>query len=177
MAHVKECRTEAEIVALYRRAHDRLWNPPSIRIAAAAPPNDAPPPDEAGRPSRPPIDHDPDAPPLAPADIPIIIRVVAGFFRVPVVVMTSPDRRVRLILPRFIAIHLARVMTHATNSELCRVFKRDHSTIKHALNKMDAKLASDPGLAATVARVRERVMRFHEQQPQGGRTNDEHRTG
>ena len=34
-------------------------------------------------------------------DIPIIIRVVAGFYRVGVVEMTSPDRRDRLIVPRF----------------------------------------------------------------------------
>ena len=167
MAHLKECRTTAEIVATYRDARDRLWNPPSIRIIAAPPPKAAPPP------SRPPVDHDPDAPPLTVDDIPIIIRVVAGFYRIKVVAITSPDRRYRLIVPRYVAIHLARVMTHATTTQIGVAFRRDHSTIVTALSKMDGKLEADPMMVRTVKRLRERVIRFVEQQ-QGGKANDEH---
>ena len=168
---LRECHSKAEIVATYREARDRLWHPPSLRVVTAMPPKGAPPPG----PSRPPVDHDPDAPPLRIADIPIIIRVVAGFYRVGVVEMTSPDRRVRLIVPRFMAIHLARVMTHATTTDIGRAFRRDHSTIVHALQTIEAKLATDPGVVTTVRRLRERVIRFVEQQ-QGGQANDEHRS-
>lgn len=159
MALVKECHTKADIVAVYRAARDRLWHPPSIRVAAPPP---APPP------PRKPVDHDPDEPPLTVDDIPIIIRVVAGFYRVAVAEMSSPTRRQRLVEPRWMAIHLARVMTPASTTEIGRAFRRDHSTIMHAMNKVDRKLA-DPDVVDTVRRLRERVMRFHERQQDGGR--------
>ena len=159
---LRECHTKAEIVATYRAARDKLWNPPSLRITAAPPP--APPP------PRKPVDHDPDAPPLTIEDIPIIIRVVAGFFRVGVAEMTSPDRRKRLIEPRWMAVHLARVMTHATTTDIGRAFKRDHSTIVHALHNVDRQLRTDPAKEKVMRRLRERVVRFVEQN-QGGQAN------
>lgn len=157
MAHLKECHTTAEIVAVYRAARARLNHAASIRVAAAPPP--APPP------PRKPVDHDPDEPPLKVDDIPTIIRVVAGFYRVAVTEMTSPTRRQRLVEPRWLAIHLARVMTPASTTEIGRAFRRDHSTIMHAMQMVDRKLA-DPAVVKTVRRLRERVVRYHEQQQQ-----------
>lgn len=168
---LKDCHSTAEIMATYRAARERLYNPPSIRIIAVPPPPKGPP---ASRPPRPPVDHDPDVPPLAVDDIHMIIRVVAGFFRVKVVAMTSPSREGVLIEPRFWAIHLSRVMTRASTTQIGRAFQRDHTTIMHALRKVHDKLATDPMAVRTVRRLRERVVRFHQQQQERMFGNDKH---
>jgi len=66
------------------------------------------------------------------------------------------DRRQRVLIePRHIAMYLAKHMTPASLPEIGRHFGgRDHTTIIHAVNRVERLLKQQPGFADTVARLR-----------------------
>ena len=44
-------------------------------------------------------------------------------------------------------------MTHASTTDIGRAFRRDHSTIIHALAKMDRQMLADPAMVKTGAAI------------------------
>lgn len=73
---------------------------------------------------------------------------------------TSPDelmserRTANIVLPRQIAMYLAKKTTLRSLPHIGRRFGgRDHTTVLHAVRKIERLTASDPDLAATIARL------------------------
>ena len=65
--------------------------------------------------------------------------------------MLSPSRLAHIVRPRHIAIYLAeRTVTKSTTTIGRRFGGRDHSSIGHALRKMEALIASDSAFAAEI---------------------------
>lgn len=85
-----------------------------------------------------------------------IQRVVAEYYGIPLDELIS-DRRITCVaLARQIAMYLAKLLTPRSLAEIGRRFgDRDHSTVHHAVRKIEALAAKDPGLAADIEAIKQ----------------------
>lgn len=87
-----------------------------------------------------------------------IQEVVAAHFGVTALDILSHRRTAAVTRPRMIACYLCRVITLKSLPEIGRRFgKRDHSTIWHAVSKIEQLIKSDPTLAAEISELRSRL--------------------
>jgi chromosomal replication initiator protein len=81
-----------------------------------------------------------------------IQEAVCDRFGVSFLELLSPRRLGSLVDARHAAVWLARQAGYSLPA-IGRAFDRDHTTVLHAVGRVDRLLASDPGYAAAVARV------------------------
>ena len=80
-----------------------------------------------------------------------IQRKVSDFFGVKISDLKAQNRTKAVAFPRQIAMYLSRQLTHASLSEVGRAFGgKDHTTVLHAVDKVQALLQEDPKLRKTV---------------------------
>jgi chromosomal replication initiator protein len=80
-----------------------------------------------------------------------IQRKVAEFFGVKFSDFKAKNRTKAVAFPRQIAMYLARQLTHASLNEIGRAFGgKDHTTVLHAVDKIQTLLQDDPKLKKTV---------------------------
>jgi chromosomal replication initiator protein len=78
-------------------------------------------------------------------------RKVADFFGVRPSDLKAKNRTKAVAFPRQIAMYLARQLTHASLAEVGRAFGgKDHTTVLHAVDKIQTLLQEDPKLRKTV---------------------------
>lgn len=81
-----------------------------------------------------------------------IIQAVCDHFRVTVDDVVSASRTQELVLPRQVAMYLARALTRRSLPEIGRRFgQRRHTTVLHAVRKISSQMRSDAQLARDVA--------------------------
>jgi len=68
----------------------------------------------------------------------------AEFFGIRLADMRATGRTQAVTFPRQIAMYLARQLTHASLAEVGRAFDRDHTTVLHAVDKIQTLLQHDP---------------------------------
>jgi chromosomal replication initiator protein len=84
-----------------------------------------------------------------------VARVTAGFFGLTLTDLQSEVRTNRLVYARHIAIYLARRLTTKSLPEIARVFGgRDHTTIMHAIEKIERLVKKDDSLRKDVEAIR-----------------------
>jgi chromosomal replication initiator protein len=84
-----------------------------------------------------------------------IQKVVAAHFSVKISDLKSPKRLKALVLPRQIAMYLARQMTSSSYPEIGERFGgKDHSTIIHAIKKIERNMEDDFNLRSTISNLR-----------------------
>jgi chromosomal replication initiator protein len=80
-----------------------------------------------------------------------IQRKVSDFFGVKLSDLRAKNRTRAVAFPRQIAMYLARQLTHSSLSEVGRAFGgKDHTTVLHAVDKIQTLLQDDPKLRKTV---------------------------
>ena len=80
-----------------------------------------------------------------------IQRKVCDFFGIRLSDLKAKTRTKAIAFPRQIAMYLARQLTHASLSEVGRAFGgKDHTTVLHAVDKVQTLLHEDPKLRKTV---------------------------
>jgi chromosomal replication initiator protein len=80
-----------------------------------------------------------------------IQRKVCDFFGLKLSDLKAKTRTKAVAFPRQIAMYLARQLTHASLSEVGRAFGgKDHTTVLHAVDKIQTLLQDDPKLRKTV---------------------------
>jgi chromosomal replication initiator protein len=80
-----------------------------------------------------------------------IQRKVSDFFGVKLSDLKAKNRTKAVAFPRQIAMYLARQLTHASLSEVGRSFGgKDHTTVLHAVDKIQRLLQDDPKLRKTI---------------------------
>jgi chromosomal replication initiator protein len=80
-----------------------------------------------------------------------IQRKVGEFFGVKLSDLKAKNRTKAVAFPRQIAMYLARQLTHASLSEVGRAFGgKDHTTVLHAVDKIQVLLQEDPKLRKTI---------------------------
>ena len=84
-----------------------------------------------------------------------IQKTVAAHFNIKVSDLKSPKRLKALVLPRQIAMYISRQLTSASYPDLGERFGgKDHSTIIHAIKKIERQLETDMQLRSTIATLR-----------------------
>lgn len=84
-----------------------------------------------------------------------IQKIVAAHFNIKVSDLKSPKRLKALVLPRQIAMYIARQLTSSSYPDLGERFGgKDHSTIIHAIKKIEKQLETDMQLRSTIATLR-----------------------
>ena len=72
--------------------------------------------------------------------------------------MKARKRTDAVAFPRQIAMHLSRELTPASLPEIGNAFGgRDHTTVIHAINKIEQKMKQDADLAATIESLIQQV--------------------
>jgi chromosomal replication initiator protein len=91
-----------------------------------------------------------------------IIEAVARVFHVDVQAMSGRGRSKEIVLPRQIAMYLMREETHASLVDIGRALGgRDHTTVIHGIEKIEAQLQDDPALRSQVMSIREDLLAAH----------------
>jgi chromosomal replication initiator protein len=80
-----------------------------------------------------------------------IQRKVAEFYGIKLSDLKARNRTKAVAFPRQVAMYLARQLTHASLAEVGRAFGgKDHTTVLHAVDKIETLLKDDPKLRRTV---------------------------
>ena len=84
-----------------------------------------------------------------------IQKVVASHFNIKLTELKSSKRLKALVIPRQIAMYLARQMTSCSYPEIGEKFGgKDHSTIIHAIKKIEKALEDDFRLRSTLENIK-----------------------
>ncbi len=87
-----------------------------------------------------------------------IAAAVADFFKVPASQLRTKDRPKRSILPRQIAMLLARELSGRPAGQIAQFFgRKNHTTVVHACRRTRILLTSDPALGREVERMQARL--------------------
>lgn len=86
-----------------------------------------------------------------------IIYAVADYYRVERVHIVSDLRSVQIILPRHMAMYLARELTPFSLLKIGRKFRKDHTAVHYACNKIELMRASHPDIAQQVSVLTSRI--------------------
>jgi hypothetical protein len=91
-------------------------------------------------------------------DVMSIIKAVARRYKVSVTDIRSPRRSMDVVLPRHIAMHLAKELTENSLPRIGALFGgRDHTTVLHAVRKIKALRQVDSALDLEVNEIAETV--------------------
>ena len=83
-----------------------------------------------------------------------IQKKVAEYFNISVKELQSSRRARTVARPRQIAMYLAKQLTSRSLPEIGRKFDRDHTTVMHAVRKVEGLIGEDSGLAESVNALR-----------------------
>lgn len=87
-----------------------------------------------------------------------IVDVVSQEFDVSAVDIRSMRRNARAMVPRHVAMYLARHVSLRSLPEIGRYFShRHHTSVMHGVQRAEIRLAASPELAARVGRLRDQL--------------------
>lgn len=86
-----------------------------------------------------------------------ILEVTAAVFAAPLRALRGRGRAPEIVLPRHVAMYLARKLLQRPFGELGQLFGREHTTILHAWRGITTRLEKDTQLAAMVERIEQRL--------------------
>ena len=87
-----------------------------------------------------------------------ILRIVAKHFNMPVNDIVSARRTANVVMPRHIAMYLAKTMTPRSFPEVGRrMGGRDHTTVLHAFKKIERLIQERPSLAEEVNAIKHAI--------------------
>ncbi len=97
---------------------------------------------------------------VVPSEVRGIQDIVSKHYGISVKDICSPRRSDYIVLPRHVAIYLCREATDLSLTYIGKRFGgRDHATIKHAANKMAARVAVDAVFRATIENLKAQIER------------------
>lgn len=85
-------------------------------------------------------------------------RKVCEFYRISIIDMMSHRQTTDVTFPRQVAMYLCRRITDKGYPQIGRKFKRDHTTVLHAVRKIEGLINTDPALAARLDAIAQAVM-------------------
>jgi chromosomal replication initiator protein len=95
--------------------------------------------------------------PAVPLSAEGIIETTAAVFGLPVRTLLGRRRRPDFVLPRQVAMYLARKLLGRPFAELGEAFGREHTTVLNAWRAIQARLETDRALAARVEQIEQRL--------------------
>jgi chromosomal replication initiator protein len=89
-----------------------------------------------------------------------VMEVVADHYSIKVTDMKSKRRTRNITFPRQVAMYLIRHMTDRSLPEIGEAFGgRDHTTVIHAVEKIEKELKLDPSLQNTITELENLIQR------------------
>lgn len=82
-----------------------------------------------------------------------IQKTVATYYGLKVADLKSKSRKASITRPRQIAMTLSKQLTSLSLPDIGEAFERDHTTVLHAIKKIDALKASDPQIREDIANL------------------------
>jgi hypothetical protein len=89
-------------------------------------------------------------PPRGFPEIYTVVEVVCQKYKVSMRDILSDRRTAWVIWPRHVAMYLCRELTPLSYPVLGRMFRRDHTTLIHAYQKIERRIAADHAFAADI---------------------------
>jgi chromosomal replication initiator protein len=83
-----------------------------------------------------------------------IVKLVGRLYRVSPKQIRGRDRHPGILWPRHVSAYLARELTRLSLAEIGTYFGRDHSTVRHACQKVAEAMTTDSKLAADLKQLR-----------------------
>ncbi len=90
-------------------------------------------------------------------DVDTIIQVVADHFKTKVSDILGKKRNKEIVVPRQIAMYLAREMGSMSYPDIGRAFARDYTTVIHSYEKIKTEVKKDSGLKNTISEIRSKA--------------------
>lgn len=89
-----------------------------------------------------------------------VIRASAQHFMIRVGDIKGRKRTKSMAVPRFVACYVARKLTRCSYPEIGAALGRDHTSVLHAVQQVEARMESDLRLANAVRRVTEIAIEY-----------------
>jgi len=86
-----------------------------------------------------------------------IVETVASFYNLPTEVLKGRGRSKEIVLPRQLAMYLAREETDASLPEIGKVLGRDHTTVIYGHEKISTLIEENESLRRQVIAIKERL--------------------
>ena len=86
-----------------------------------------------------------------------IIEVVAEHYEIAVADLLGKKRNKEIVMPRQVAMYVAREMAGMSYPDIGRAFDRDYTTVIHSYEKVKAELKKDTGLRGAISEIRSRA--------------------
>jgi len=90
-------------------------------------------------------------------DVDTIIQVVSDHFKMPVADILGKKRNKEIVLPRQVAMFLAREMGQMSYPDIGRAFGRDYTTVIHSYEKIKTETKKDSALKNVISEIRSRA--------------------
>lgn len=90
-------------------------------------------------------------------DVDTIIQVVSDHFKMPVADILGKKRNKEIVLPRQVAMFLAREMGQMSYPDIGRAFGRDYTTVIHSYEKIKTETKKDSSLKNVISEIRSRA--------------------
>jgi chromosomal replication initiator protein len=90
-------------------------------------------------------------------DVDVLIQVVADHFKMKVADILGKKRNKEIVMPRQVAMYLAREMASMSYPDIGRAFGRDYTTVIHSYEKIKSEIKKDSGLKNTVSELRSKA--------------------
>jgi chromosomal replication initiator protein len=90
-------------------------------------------------------------------EVETIMQVVAEHFKMPVSDILGKKRNKEIVLPRQVAMFLAREMGQMSYPDIGRAFGRDYTTVIHSYEKIKTEVKKDSSLKGVVSEIRSRA--------------------
>lgn len=90
-------------------------------------------------------------------DVNTIIEVVAEQYKMPVDDILGKKRNKEIVMPRQVAMYLAREMGGMSYPDIGRAFGRDYTTVIHSYEKIKTEVKRDSNLKNTISDIRSRA--------------------
>lgn len=90
-------------------------------------------------------------------DVETIIQVVSDHFKMPVRDILGKKRNKEIVLPRQIAMYLAREIGGMSYPDIGRAFARDYTTVIHSYEKIKSELKKDSRLKHDISEIRSKI--------------------
>ena len=86
-----------------------------------------------------------------------IIEVVAEYYEIAVADLLGKKRNKEIVMPRQVAMYVAREMAGMSYPDIGRAFDRDYTTVIHSYEKVKAELKKDTSLRGAISEIRSRA--------------------
>ncbi len=90
-------------------------------------------------------------------DVETVIEVVAEHYKIAVADLLGKKRNKEIVMPRQVAMYLAREMGNMSYPDIGRAFDRDYTTVIHSYEKVKGELKRDSGLRSAISEIRSRT--------------------